>query len=134
MIIYVFSFSFSYLVCNLFIYFLFFAEYKRQILANLANFAYDPINYEHFRKLNILDLFLDVLAEEVDDDMIEFAVGGICNCCLDKLNKEFLIENDAIKIIKKHLLSANEETVFSVITTLIFLITSQTKEGKFSNK
>ena len=31
---------------------------KRQILANLANFAYDPINYEFFRRLNILDLFL----------------------------------------------------------------------------
>ena len=35
-----------------------FSEGKQQVLANLANFAYDPINYEHFRKLNILDLFL----------------------------------------------------------------------------
>ena len=35
-------------------------EYKQQVLANLANFAYDPINYEHFRRLNILDLFLGV--------------------------------------------------------------------------
>ena len=33
-------------------------EHKLQVLANLANFAYDPINYEHFRRLNILDLFL----------------------------------------------------------------------------
>ena len=35
-------------------------EHKQQVLANLANFAYDPINYEHFRRLNILDLFLGV--------------------------------------------------------------------------
>ena len=35
-----------------------FSEAKHQVLANLANFAYDPINYEHIRKLNILDLFL----------------------------------------------------------------------------
>ena len=34
------------------------AEFKVQVLANLANFAYDPINYEYFRQLNILDLFL----------------------------------------------------------------------------
>ena len=31
---------------------------KEEILANLANFAYDPINYDHFRKLNVADLFL----------------------------------------------------------------------------
>lgn len=33
-------------------------EYKLQVLANLANFGYDPVNYEHFRKLNVFDLFL----------------------------------------------------------------------------
>lgn len=37
---------------------LFFPGAKEEILANLANFAYDPINYEHFRKLNVMDLFL----------------------------------------------------------------------------
>ena len=31
---------------------------KREILANLANFAYDPINYDYFRQLNIPDIFL----------------------------------------------------------------------------
>lgn len=36
-------------------------EFKLQVLANLANFAYDPINYEYFRQLNILDLFLGIL-------------------------------------------------------------------------
>ena len=35
-------------------------EYKQQVLANLANFAYDPVNYEYFRQLNILDLFLGI--------------------------------------------------------------------------
>ena len=66
-----------------------FTENKLQIIANLANFGYDPINYEFFRTLNVLDLFLDVLAEEqhsgngdYDDKMRLFAIGGICNCCL----------------------------------------------------
>jgi hypothetical protein len=99
-------------------------------LANLANFAYDPINYEHFRKLNVLDLFLDILVEERDDTLIEFALGGICNCCLDGLNRDFLIGNEAILIIKQYLSSSNEETVLSAITTLLYLTTQDTKAGK----
>lgn len=27
-------------------------------MANLANFAYDPVNYEYMRTLNVIDLFL----------------------------------------------------------------------------
>ena len=50
------------------------------MLANLANFAYDPINYDHLHKLNVLDLFLDSLTES-DPKLIEFALGGLCNCC-----------------------------------------------------
>ena len=98
-------------------------------MANLANFAYDPVNYEHFRKLNILDLFLDVLVEETDVSMIEFAIGGICNSCLDILIREFLVNNDVISIIAKHLSSSNEETVLSAITALMYLTTPETREG-----
>ena len=36
----------------------FHAVAKEEILANLANFAYDPVNYGHFRKLNVVDLFM----------------------------------------------------------------------------
>ena len=42
-------------------------ENKLQIIANLTNFGYDPINYGFFRTLNMLDLFLNVLAEEEQD-------------------------------------------------------------------
>ena len=31
---------------------------REQVLGNLANFAYDPINYEYMRQLNVIDLFL----------------------------------------------------------------------------
>ena len=37
---------------------LFSLESKLQILANLANFAYDPINYEYLRILNVIELFI----------------------------------------------------------------------------
>lgn len=53
-------------------------EAKEQVLANLANFAYDPVNYENFKRLNIVHLFIDQL-DNSSDALKEFAMGGICN-------------------------------------------------------
>lgn len=50
------------------------AEAKEQVLANLANFAYDPSNYEYLRQLQVLDLFLDMLSED-NESLVEFAMG-----------------------------------------------------------
>ncbi len=58
-----------------------FVDAKLQVLANLANFAYDPINYEALRQLNAVELFVDMLTEE-NPKLVEFGIGGICNCCL----------------------------------------------------
>ncbi|XP_045428298.1 armadillo repeat-containing protein 7 isoform X1 [Pipistrellus kuhlii] len=49
---------------------------KEQVLANLANFAYDPSNYPYLRQLQVLDLFLDSLSEE-NETLVEFAIGFI---------------------------------------------------------
>ena len=35
-----------------------FSGAKEEVLANLANFAYDPVNYEFIRTLNVVGLFL----------------------------------------------------------------------------
>lgn len=35
-------------------------EAKQQVLANLANFAYDPINYDSLWNLYAIDLFLGI--------------------------------------------------------------------------
>ncbi|GFN87084.1 Armadillo repeat-containing protein 7-like [Plakobranchus ocellatus] len=99
---------------------------KEQILANLANFAYDPINYGYFKKLNVIDLFLDCLDEE-NEKLVEFAIGGICNCCLDKEIKEQIIEASGIDLVIKCLSKAHENTVMSAITTLIYLTTPKSK-------
>lgn len=50
------------------------ADAKEQVLANLANFAYDPGNYQYLRQLQVLDLFLDSLSEE-NETLVEFAIG-----------------------------------------------------------
>lgn len=49
-------------------------EAKEQVLANLANFAYDPKNMEHLKELQVTDLFLDMLTEE-NDNFVEFGMG-----------------------------------------------------------
>lgn len=38
---------------------------KCQVLANLANFSYDPINYPHLQKLNVAELFLGMLIKKL---------------------------------------------------------------------
>ena len=97
-------------------------EAKEQVLANLANFAYDPINYGYFRTLNVLDLFLDCLTEE-NTTLVEFAIGGLCNACLDRENKEFILEHNGVKLVMGCLGQDRENIVLSAITTLMYLVT-----------
>lgn len=58
--------------------FIFILESKRQVLANLANFAYDPINYPYIRSQKVIDLFIEQLLSE-DNKVITFAAAGLCN-------------------------------------------------------
>ncbi|XP_038049589.1 armadillo repeat-containing protein 7-like isoform X2 [Patiria miniata] len=76
---------------------------KEQVLANLANFAYDPINYNYLRELNVIDLFLD------------------------RSNKDYIISCGGVKLIIDVLSRPEEETVLSAITALMFLTTPQSK-------
>ncbi|CAH1243755.1 ARMC7 [Branchiostoma lanceolatum] len=99
---------------------------KEQVLANLANFAYDPINYEHLRKLNVIDMFLDSLTEE-NERLVEFGIGGLCNLALDKQNKEHILASGGVDLVIQCLSSRNEETVLNAITTLMFLTTPASK-------
>ncbi|NXG57610.1 ARMC7 protein, partial [Hemiprocne comata] len=102
-------------------------EAKEQVLANLANFAYNPQNYEYLRQLQVLDLFLDTLTED-NETLVEFAIGGLCNLCLDKTNKDYILEANGIEPIINCLSSSNEETVMSAVTTLMYLTTTQSRQ------
>lgn len=44
------------------------------MLANLANFAYDPSNMEALQMLQVTELFLDMLTEE-NENFVEFGIG-----------------------------------------------------------
>ncbi|XP_072172792.1 armadillo repeat-containing protein 7-like [Diadema setosum] len=101
-------------------------ECREQVLANLSNFAYDPINYDYLRQLNVIDLFLDTLTEP-NERLVEFGIGGLCNLALDKENKALILQNDGVSLVKDCLSSPNEETVLSAITTLMYLTTPASK-------
>ncbi|XP_059893043.1 armadillo repeat-containing protein 7 isoform X1 [Gadus macrocephalus] len=51
-------------------------EAKEQVLANLANFSYDPKNMEDLRMLQVTDLFLDMLTED-NENFVEFGMAAL---------------------------------------------------------
>lgn len=54
------------------------ADAQREVLANLGNFAYNPVNFQFFRQLNIIDMFINELSNE-DPSLQQFAISGLCN-------------------------------------------------------
>ncbi|XP_016948334.1 uncharacterized protein LOC108023396 [Drosophila biarmipes] len=68
-------------------------EAQQQVTANLANFAYDPINWPHLLEAEALDVFLASL-ESQDQPLKLHGIAGLCNICLDKT---------AVKFIRKQL-------------------------------
>ncbi|KAM6899007.1 armadillo repeat-containing protein 7 [Lycodopsis pacificus] len=102
------------------------AEAKEQVLANLANFAYDPKNMEYLRELQVTDLFLDMLTEETDN-FVEFGMGGLCNLSMDPECQRLILESRGISLVTNCLSSRREETVLSAITTLMNLTTPSSR-------
>ncbi|KAJ0181294.1 hypothetical protein K1T71_003379 [Dendrolimus kikuchii] len=100
---------------------------KCQILANLANFAYDPINYCFIRDVGVLDIFFHVIKHENNQKFLQFATAGVCNLCLDPLNAEYILTHLGLKPIIELLKSDQNDTVADVITTLIYLYNNDTK-------
>ncbi|GLE04295.1 hypothetical protein PINS_up013210 [Pythium insidiosum] len=73
---------------------------REEILANLANFAYDPINYGALRELRIMELFVDCIANSM------IAADGCSSV------------RDAVKVARRGMLAADsaaasDRTVFS---------------------
>ncbi|CAI7767682.1 unnamed protein product, partial [Closterium sp. NIES-53] len=101
-------------------------EAKEQIVANLANFAYDPINYDHLRKLNVLELFLDCLTEE-NAKLVDFGMGGLCNAAADTANASAIATADNIPLIVDCLSSPVESTALSALACLYFICTPRTR-------
>lgn len=104
---------------------------KEQVLANLANFAYDPINYGYLRQLQVIDLFVDCIAddEDISGKIVEFGMSGLCNLTADPTNRDAVLESeDGVKWITRCLSSPNLETVLSALTTLMQLVLPKSRD------
>ena len=115
---------------------------KEQIVANLGNFAYDPINYEYFRRLDIMDLFLDNLIKFRSDfnfniKIVNFSVAALCNLCLDTNNKEYLLKHNFLSLILNCLsveqTIENIELILNVLTIIVFMTDDCNEEKQASN-
>ncbi|CAN1145415.1 Armadillo repeat-containing protein 7 [Linum perenne] len=102
-------------------------ETKERLVANLANFAYDPYNYKFLRQLNVLELFLDCLTEP-NEKLVEFGVGGICNSCVDPSNAAVISQCGGVPLVIQCLSSPVKNTVNYSLTALYYLCNSSTKE------
>lgn len=101
-------------------------EAKEQVLANLANFAYDPNNLDYLKELQVTDLFLDMLTEE-NENFVEFGMGGLCNLSMDPESRDIILQNSGISLVTNCLSSQREETILSAITILMNLITPSSR-------
>lgn len=94
---------------------------KRQTLANLSNFAYDPINFQFFKQLHIADLFLAQLSED-REDLIEFALAGLCNLSSDPENQEYIISLNGVYLISKQLNQRRVDSKLNALTILYYIL------------
>ncbi|EGZ14269.1 hypothetical protein PHYSODRAFT_514615 [Phytophthora sojae] len=136
---------------------------KEEVVANLANFAYDPINYSSLARLRIMDLFLDILDADQEDNsltnnnsnedeakqqgpattastrasrkqkLVEFALGGICNCIPDPILQQQFIDGEGVDIMAPYILEAQLDSqpaaselnvAVSALTAAYFLLDS----------
>ncbi|KAI9028993.1 hypothetical protein CLU79DRAFT_523157 [Phycomyces nitens] len=108
-------------------------ESKQQILANLGNFAYDPINYVWLWNLKVVDLFLDAITGQ-DQLLQEFGMGGLSNICLDPLHHTHILsEPYNIRAIMECIFGDQSkytnDTVVNAMTLLMLLIDPISKKG-----
>ncbi|XP_026132135.1 armadillo repeat-containing protein 7 [Carassius auratus] len=101
-------------------------EAKEQVLANLANFAYDPSNMEALRLLQVTELFLDMLTEE-NENFVEFGIGGLCNLSMERESRDQILQSSGVPLVISCLSSNRDETVLSAITTLMNLTTAASR-------
>lgn len=100
-------------------------EAKLQVLANLANFSYDPINFQFIKQLRIVDLFLKQLTQH-EEDLVHFSISGLCNLSSDPSISDYIVQQNGVFLISNLLLHQNVEISLDALTTLINLINPET--------
>lgn len=118
-------------------------EHKEQIVANLANFCYDPRNGPQLRQLNVVDLFFDILKEPASifltsatepnsqptvstftNRLVDFALGGLSNLsAASPIDRQLLIDSPNLSYVAACVTSPEASHVVHSLTILIHLFT-----------
>lgn len=100
----------------------------------MANFAYDPLNYEFLSKHNILIIFLDLLIS-ANEKLIEHGIVGLSNFCHEpQIIQLQLLEDKNLELIQSLLEYDNPRILSPALTTLIFLQTVSSPQKKILTK
>lgn len=104
---------------------------KQQVLAHLANFAYDPINYDHLWNFYAVNLFLEAITDP-DPLLREFGMGGLANICLEPRHYEYIMSQPSFR---QNIISCLDNTwtkniKVNAMTALMLLITEENYSGK----
>ncbi|ORZ00076.1 hypothetical protein BCR42DRAFT_429903 [Absidia repens] len=112
-------------------------EAKQQVLANLANFSYDPVNYNWLWEINVVDLFIYALYQE-DKLLQEFGMGGLANICLEPRHQHYIASDPKhIDVITSYIrtkrTNITTNTILNALVTLMLLLDSQNQSSILTN-
>ncbi|XP_046805714.1 armadillo repeat-containing protein 7 isoform X1 [Lucilia cuprina] len=98
-------------------------EAQEQVSANLANFAYDPINWDYLKTAEVLKLFFELL--ELPNEKLQLhGSAGLCNICLDKQALKYIIKADNFYKLKNLLLKTTNLNIVLNSLTLLYQLLS----------
>uniref|UniRef100_A0A182Q658 Armadillo repeat-containing domain-containing protein n=1 Tax=Anopheles farauti TaxID=69004 RepID=A0A182Q658_9DIPT len=103
-------------------------EAQQQVTANLANFAYDPINWKFLVEAKAHELFLEIVQLSghgvVDRLLVLHAIVGLTNIALDTSIAEYIEHSNGFghlcRLLEKH--RTDCEIVCNTLTCFSFLL------------
>ncbi|XP_058130479.1 armadillo repeat-containing protein 7 [Anopheles ziemanni] len=103
-------------------------EAQQQVTANLANFAYDPINWQYLQEAKAHELFYDILQQSgqgvVDRLLVVHAIVGLTNISLHSPIAKFIERSNGLQQLRELLEKHKDdcEIVCNIVTCLLFLL------------
>ncbi|XP_055850526.1 armadillo repeat-containing protein 7 [Episyrphus balteatus] len=109
-------------------------EAQEQVTANLANFAYDPINFQHLRDANAVNLFFQLITSR-NERLVLHGIAGICNICLDSLSQTEITNSKNIKILFELFeTQTNADIIIHLLTTIYLLAANKSLSSNVYTK
>ncbi|XP_013110067.2 LOW QUALITY PROTEIN: uncharacterized protein LOC106088869 [Stomoxys calcitrans] len=103
-------------------------EAQEQVTANLANFAYDPLNWSFLIKADAVKLFLEIL-EERNEKLQLHGIAGLTNICLDDNIYKYFNNPEVIQQIHRLFLASNNQEILINCCTIYQFLAKDNKSN-----